>query len=106
MDIEFGTWSNESAKDIDNDYKNYYLSTPYLKKLKSGEVSDKELNDKVRRILRLIFRTTMNPNRPYGSFGTKEHAMTGRKVAQEGIVLLQNKEDLLPIDKDRTKKFW
>lgn len=104
LDIEFGTWSNESTKDIDNDYKNYYLSTPYLKKLKSGEVSDKELNDKVRRILRLIFRTTMNPNRPYGAFGTKEHAMTGRKVAQEGIVLLQNKKKLLPIDKDRTKK--
>ena len=104
LDIEFGTWSSESAKDIDNDYKNYYLSTPYLKKLKSGEVSDKELNDKVRRILRLIFRTTMNPNRPYGSFGTEEHAMTGRKVAQEGIVLLQNKKNLLPIDKDRAPK--
>ena len=104
LDIEFGTWSSESAKDIDNDYKNYYLSTPYLKKLKSGEVSDKELNDKVRRILRLIFRTTMNPNRPYGSFGTEEHAITGRKVAQEGIVLLQNKKNLLPIDKDRPQK--
>lgn len=104
LDLEFGTWSSESAKDIDNDYKNYYLSTSYLKKLKSGEVSDKELNDKVRRILRLIFRTTMNPHRPLGSFGTKEHAMTGRKIAQEGIVLLQNKKNLLPIDRDRTKK--
>lgn len=104
LDLEFGTWINEQTVYEDNDYKNYYLADPYLKKLKSGEVSDKELNDKVRRILRVIFRTSMNPNRPYGSFGTKEHAMVGRKIAQEGIVLLQNQRNLLPIDVAHVKK--
>lgn len=98
LDMEFGTWTDGLSKGKSNAYDSYYLADPYLELLKSGEVSDKELNDKVRRILRLIFRTTMNKERPYGSFGTVAHGEAGKKIAEEGIVLLQNKGDLLPLD--------
>ena len=80
------------------------MAQPYLNKIKKGEVGTKELDEKVSRILRLIFRTTMNRNRPLGSFGTEQHALAARKIAEQGIVLLQNNNNLLPIDPSKVKR--
>ena len=55
-------------------------------------------------ILRLVYRTNMDHNRPYGSFGTKEHALAGRQIAEEGIVLLKNDRNVLPVDLNKVKK--
>ncbi|MBN2486434.1 MAG: glycoside hydrolase family 3 C-terminal domain-containing protein [Bacteroidales bacterium] len=104
LDMEFGTWTDGLTMGQTNAYDNYFLADPYLKLIRSGEVGTKELDEKVRNILRLGFRTHMDKNRPYGSFGTEEHALAGRKIAQEGIVLLQNKNNVLPIDLNKAKK--
>lgn len=104
LDMEFGTWTDGLSWGTSNAYDNYYLARPYLNKIKSGEVGTKELDEKVRRILRLSFLTTMAKDKPFGSFGTEEHALAGRKIAEEGIVLLQNKGNILPIDLNKTKK--
>ena len=104
LDMEFGSWTNGLDWGASNAYDNYFLANPYLKLLKSGEVTEKELNDKVRRILRLVYRTNMDHNRPYGSFGTKEHALAGRQIAEEGIVLLKNDRKVLPVDLNKVKK--
>jgi beta-glucosidase len=87
-----------------NAYANYYLALPYLTLLREGKASEDVLNDKVRRVLRLVFRTTMAQQRPFGSFGTTEHAAAGRRIAEEGIVLLQNNGNVLPVDLSKTKK--
>ncbi len=104
LDMEFGTWTNGLNWSASNAYDNYYLAMPFLKLLRSGEVKEEEVDKKVRNILRMIFRTTMNKNRPWGSFGTEEHALAGRKIAQEGIVLLQNNKNVLPLDLAKVKK--
>jgi len=104
LDMEFGSWTNGLSWGRSNAYSNYYLADSFLKLLKSGEVSEDLLNEKVRRILRLIFRTTMNKERPMGSFGTEEHALDGRQIAQEGIVLLKNKGNLLPLNSSAIKR--
>ena len=104
MDMEFGSWTNGLSKGMGNAYDNYYLAHPYLKQIKEGKIGTKELDDKVRRILRLVFRTTMNRNRPYGAMLSEEHIAAARKIGEEGIVLLQNKKNILPIDLNRTKK--
>lgn len=104
MDMEFGSWTNGLSKGMGNAYDNYYLAHPYLKQIKEGKIGTKELDDKVRRILRLAFRTTMNRNRPYGVMLSEEHIAAARKIGEEGIVLLQNKKNILPIDLNRTKK--
>jgi beta-glucosidase len=104
LDIEFGTWTDGLKKGTSNAYDNYYLAKPYLDLIKKGEVGTKELDEKVRHILRLTFLTTMNRNKPFGSFGTQEHALAGREIAEEGIVLLKNKNNVLPIDLTKTKR--
>nr|WP_322626417.1 glycoside hydrolase family 3 C-terminal domain-containing protein [uncultured Flavobacterium sp.] len=104
LDMEFGTWTDGLSAGRKNAYDNYYLAQPYLELIKSGEVGTKELDEKVRNILRLSFRTTMNRNRPWGSFGTEEHAVAARNIGEEGIVLLKNQNALLPVNTAKHKK--
>ena len=104
LDMEFGTWTNGLNFGKSNAYDNYYLAAPYLKMIQSGEVGTKELDDKVRRVLRLCFLTTMNKNRPLGSLNSEEHSVAARKIAEEGIVLLKNNDHVLPIDLHQTKR--
>ena len=104
LDMEFGSWTDGLSNGASNAYDNYYLADPYLERIKSGKAGTKELDDKVRRILRLAFRTTMDRNRPYGAMRSPEHYDAARKIGEAGIVLLQNNGNLLPIDLAKTKK--
>lgn len=104
LDMEFGSWTNGLNYGSNNAYDNYYLALPYLQRIQSGKAGTKELDDKVRRILRLAFRTTMDRNRPFGSILSPEHYEAARRIGEEGIVLLQNKNALLPIDLNKARK--
>lgn len=104
LDMEFGTWTDGLSLNTKNAYDSYYLARPYLDLIKKGEVGTKELDEKVRHILRLNFLTAMNRNKPFGSLCSPEHASAGRKIAEEGIVLLKNKNNLLPINLSKAKK--
>ena len=104
LDMEFGSWTNGLSEGTSNAYDNYYLAHPYLKLIKSGEVGTKELDDKVRRILRLAFLTTMNKNKPFGNIASEEHRAIAKEIGEEGIVLLKNQKNVLPINISKTKK--
>ena len=104
MDLEFGSWTSGLSAGTRNAYDNYYLAFPYLKLIKEGKVGTKELDEKVSNVLRLIFRTSMDPHKPFGSLGSPEHGQAGRQIAEEGIVLLQNNGNVLPIDLNKAKK--
>ncbi len=95
LDMEFGTQSDSIAG---NDYNNYYMADPLLAMVKSGEIDEKVIDEKVGRILRLVFRTSMDRGRPFGSFATPEHFAASRTIAENGIVLLKNGGDLLPLE--------
>lgn len=98
LDMEFGSWTNGLSNGASNAYDNYYLANPYLSLIEQGKVGTKELDDKVRRILRLAFRTNMDRNRPYGSICSPEHIDAARTIGEEGIVLLKNSGKVLPIN--------
>ncbi|MFO7852940.1 MAG: beta-glucosidase [Bacteroidota bacterium] len=100
LDIEMGTGSDGLTYQLKNAYDNYFLAYPFLEMIKSGEIDESVVNRKVRRILRLMFRTNMNSHRPLGSKGSKAHFELARKVATEGIVLLRNKDNFFPLDPD------
>ncbi len=104
LDMEFGSWTDGLTWGASNAYDNYYLAQPYLKLIASGEVGTEELDEKAKNVLRLIFRTEMDRSRPFGSFATEAHGKAAREIAQEGIVLLKNSGNILPIDLAKTKK--
>lgn len=104
LDMEFGSWTNGLSNGASNAYDNYYLAHPYLKLIKEGKVGTDELNDKVRRILRLAYRTTLDRKRPFGALCSDAHLAAARRIGEEGIVLLQNHNNVLPVDLNHVKK--
>mgnify|MGYP006087253539 FL=1 len=100
LDIEMGTPSNSNISKR-FPYNNNFLGQSFLDKIISGEVNEYVLDDKVKRILRLMYRTSLNKSRPFGSVNNKKHLNTAYKVATEGVVLLKNTDGFLPIDISR-----
>ena len=98
LDIEMGTWTNGLRGAASDSYRNYHMADPYLKGLREGKYTTKELDDKVRRILRVIFRTSMRPEPNYGRFVCPEHYQAARDIAAAGVVLLKNENNTLPLD--------
>ena len=103
LDMEFGSWTNGLTWGASNAYDNYYLATPYLEQLRKGEASTEVLDNKARRVLRLIFRTAMNSRKPFGSLNSPEHTAAARRIAGEGMVLLKNDNKVLPVDLAKAK---
>ncbi len=104
MDLEMGSWTNGLTSGLSNAYDNYYLAYPYLRLIKEGKVGTDELDDKVRRVLRTMFRTSMNPAGGFGSMLTPGHYATARRIGAESIVLLKNDGGILPLDPAAGKK--
>ncbi len=112
LDLEFGTWTDGLTMGRTNAYDGYYLATAYKQAIHEGRYTTKELDEKVRRVLRLFYRTTMRRSKPVGFLCSESHYAAALKIAQEGIVLLKNdapiqprqaKKPVLPIDPAETR---
>ncbi|WP_017258856.1 glycoside hydrolase family 3 C-terminal domain-containing protein [Pedobacter arcticus] len=103
LDIEMGV-----EIDLGTDptkYNKYVLAdTSVVPLVKSGKVPESVIDDKVRRILRVMYKTrVIEGNRPQGAYNTLEHQQIALKVAEEGIVLLKNTNNILPLNKSKIK---
>ena len=103
LDIEMGTGTDGLTSSLKNAYDNYFMANPLLKMIQSGEIEESVINEKVKRILRLMFRTNMNKSRPVGSMNSQAHFDVAREIAQEGIVLLKNEANFFPIDLEKVQ---
>ena len=97
LDMEFGSWTDGLTMGKTNAYDLYYMADAYKQRIKEGKYTTRELDDKVRRVLRLFFRTTMNRQKPFGFLCSESHYEAALRIAQEGIVLLKNEGNLLPL---------
>lgn len=107
LDLEMGSYTNGLTSESNFGYDDYYLARPFLEMIRKGEVPESVLDDKVRRLLRLNFRTAMNRHKPFGSVATPEHYAVAEEIGNEGIVLLKNNPvgkkgaPLLPVDPEK-----
>lgn len=91
LDIEMGTWA---------DFEDYYLAKPYRDGIVRGIYGTLELDDKVARVLRVMFAVGLfDPARKPGSRNTEEHQRVAYEIAAEAVVLLKNEGELLPFPK-------
>ena len=104
LDLEFGSWTDGLTMGATNAYDNYFMALPYKRLIHEGKYTTKELDEKVRRILRLFYRTTMKREKPFGFLCSESHYDAALKIAQEGIVLLKNERNLLPLDLSKSKR--
>lgn len=97
LDLEFGSWTDGLYGGKSNAYDNYYLADPYLELINNNEVGTTELDDKARRVLRLMMRTSMAEGKGFGELCSDSHYAAARAIGAEGIVLLRNQDGVLPI---------
>ncbi len=96
LDLEMGT---------DSAYNRYYFADPLIEAVKEGKVSETTIDEKVKNILRVMFKTKVlgGEIRAEGSFVSPEHQQVAYKVATESIVLLKNENNALPVDPSTVK---
>jgi beta-glucosidase len=107
LDIEMGTEPRGQDAKSNEVYRHYYMADPLERMVEEGRVPMSVIDEKVRRVLRTIFRTAMNPAKAIGSQCSEAHYDACRQIAEEGIVLLKNApakkgaKPLLPLDPSR-----
>jgi beta-glucosidase len=90
----------KNGLDLEMPEGKYLNKNNLLEKIKNGELSEDELNDKIRRILSVMFRIGLFDKYEYDStkLNNEEHKNLALDVAKEGIVLLKNEDNILPLD--------
>lgn len=84
-------------------YNSYYFADPLLKAVKEGKVSVATIDEKVGRILWVMFQTSMSKNAPAGSINTAAHSKAAYDIAIESVVLLKNEANRLPLNISKIK---
>lgn len=105
LDIEMGTYTDGKLKESEFGYENYYLANPFEKLIEDGTVPMSVLDEKASRVLRTIFRTAMNPKKVIGNQCSEAHYNVCRQIGEEGIVLLKNEKNILPLDPSKWTKY-
>jgi beta-glucosidase len=97
LDLEMGTEIK--------DYNEWYFANPLVKAVREGKVPASVVDEKVANILRVMIKTKMldEKNRSKGSMNTPAHRKAAYQSAVEAIVLLQNRNNVLPVDFTRVK---
>ena len=96
MDVEMGTIAP---------FDKFWLATPLIEAVKSGKISEAEVDKHVKRVLRIMYniKSIDNKGRAKGSINTEAHFQDAYNIASESVVLLKNTENLLPIQPDKLK---
>lgn len=89
---------------VTDNFNEYFLADPLIEKVKAGFIDEKFIDEKVERILRLMFKLNIfAEKRVRGSYNTLEHRQVALNIARESIVLLKNQDNLLPLKDDKVK---
>ena len=86
-------------------YEERYFASALKAAVQKGEVSEARIDDMVRRILRSLAATdALDRTESVQPVDAAAGLAVAQRVAESGIVLLQNRDGLLPLRPDRLKK--
>ena len=86
------------------DFDQYYFGDNLYNMVNKGKIDEAVIDEKVLRILKLMNKLNMlDGKRKKGRRNTHEHQLSILKAAEESIVLLENKDDILPLNCDEIK---
>ena len=91
---------------VTDNFDDYCLANPLKEAVERGEISEVLIDEKVRNILRMMFRLHMldGEERRAGCYNTPEHRESVLEAARESVILLKNEEQRLPLSPGDTKK--
>jgi len=94
------------AMDLEMPKGEYLNQKTLLPAIQNGEVKESSIDEKVRRVLRTIFKLGLfeKPSlQDAYKIGSKENRETAFLAAREGIVLLKNESNILPLNFSKLK---
>ena len=94
LDLEMGT---------ERPYDDFFLARPFRDRCSDGVVPMTLLDDKVRRNLRVMFRTKAFEGRAEGAINTPRTSRPPAAIAEQAMVLLKNDGGLLPLNPARVR---
>ena len=92
--------------DLEMPYGTYLNDSTLIDAINNGIVKESTIDDKVRRILRVMFELGLfdrKDSTDNNLINTKEHREAALKTATEGIVLLKNDNNILPLDRNKIR---
>lgn len=84
-----------------------YSVTKMSKAYKEGKFTLEAINENIKRLLRVMFLVGLFDDEntlPKGNRNTPEHQSVTREIAEEGVVLLKNTGNILPIKLEKVKE--
>ncbi len=93
---------------VTDNFDDYCLANPLKEAVQKGEIEERHIDEKVRNILRMMFRLKMLGDkageRKTGTYNTPEHRQAILDTARESVILLKNENNRLPIQTKGLKK--
>lgn len=90
-----------------SDWKTETFGKPLLDEVRAGKLPTSLIDDKVRRILRVMQRVGLldglDPHQG-GSANTEQHQAVARSAAEESLVLLKNENEVLPLKEKELRR--
>ncbi|GLL52369.1 hypothetical protein KUBF_00310 [Bacteroides finegoldii] len=86
-----------------------YNDKEVIKAAADGRLNQKNLDEVCRTMLRVMFRNELFENNPcqkldwnkiYPGWNSDEHKVLAREAARQSVVMLENKDNILPLSKD------
>lgn len=83
-----------------------FFGDKLVQAVKDGHVAESKINDSALRIIRTLHAFTEADDKSYDEsvLGCKEHISLALESARKGITLIQNKNEVLPINREKVKK--
>ncbi|WP_160683338.1 glycoside hydrolase family 3 C-terminal domain-containing protein [Clostridium sp. C2-6-12] len=85
-------------------FDDYFFAKPLVEAVKAGKVSEEVVDEKIRRILRMMYKINVfSEDRKRGVYNSPKHRERTLDVARESIVLLKNENKILPLKDKKIK---
>lgn len=96
--VEAATAGMDIEMNVTCNFDEYFFANQLIKAVEEGKVNEEVINEKIRRILRLMYKINIFSNdRKRGRYNSPKHREKTLYIARESIVLLKNENNVLPL---------
>jgi beta-glucosidase len=102
--IEAATAGMDIEMNVTYNFDEYFFANPLIKAVEEGKVNEEVINERIRRILRLMYKINIfSDDRKRGRYNSPKHREKTLDIARESIVLLKNENNVLPLKDKKIK---
>lgn len=102
--VEAANGGLDIEMNVTYNFDDYFFAKPLIQAVKEGKVTEEVVNEKIRRILRMMYKiNAFSEDRKRGVYNSPKHREKTLDIARESIVLLKNEKNILPLKDNKIK---